>query len=123
MQNLSTNSGDGTSIYAIVITNGTTGERFDISLQSDGLGNQILSDRYYCGSDCGPGTQSYLISGLGTNYVTITMTFNPATNTVNYYVNGTLAIANDPPWTDTGYGAIVAFGGVDGNFQLVQLKS
>jgi PEP-CTERM motif len=63
----------------------------------------------------------YTISGLGTGYVTIEMVYKPTSQTVDYYVNGTLAISNSPGISETF--PSVLFGGVDGNFNLVSLTT
>jgi hypothetical protein len=84
MQNLSTGTGFGSGIYADVLANG----RFDIDLSSDGAGDQLLSNNgnYATGMVAQP---SYTIAGLGTNYATFQMVYNPTSHTADYYVNGT----------------------------------
>jgi len=109
MQDLATGTGSfGQGIYADILLNGT---RFDLDLTPSGS-DQILSDL-----DAHP----YTISGLGTGYATFTMVFDPTTHTVDDYVNGTLAISNS---AGTSEGSnFVLFGGVNGNFSLVQLAT
>jgi hypothetical protein len=122
MQNLSTGTGFGSGIYADVLANG----RFDIDLSSDGAGDQLLSNNgnYATGMVAQP---SYTIAGLGTNYATFQMVYNPTSHTADYYVNGTLALSNSSGLGSCVEcapqpGAVVLFGGVDGNFKLVSLQ-
>jgi hypothetical protein len=122
MQNLSTGTGFGSGIYADVLANG----RFDIDLSSDGAGDQLLSNNgnYASGMVAQP---SYTIAGLGTNYATFQMVYNPTSHTADYYVNGTLALSNSSGLGSCVEcapqpGAVVLFGGVDGNFKLVSLQ-
>jgi hypothetical protein len=67
------------------------------------------------------GAHPYTISGLGTSYATFTMVFDPTTHTVDDYVNGTLAISGSAGISEGSN--IVLFGGVNGNFNLVQLAT
>jgi hypothetical protein len=116
MQNLNTGTGSGAGIYADVLFAG--GFRYDIDLTSDGAGNQVLGTNPFGG----PGS-NYTIAGLGTNYATFVMAYDAATATADYYVNGSLAIANSPGFDYGWPTSIVIFGGVDGNFQLVSLTT
>jgi len=109
MQNLSTGSGFGSGIYADVLV---ANQRFDIDLSADGAGDQVLSDS---------GSSPYTIAGLGTDYATFKMVYSPTSHTVDYYVNGTLAISNSPGVSENF--PSVLFGGVDGNFSLVSLTT
>jgi len=109
IQNLSTGTGFGSGIYADVLV---AKQRFDIDLSSDGAGDQVLSDY---------GSSPYTITGLGTDYATFQMVYNPTSHTVDYYVNGTLAISNSPGVSENF--PSVLFGGVDGNFSLVSLTT
>jgi hypothetical protein len=109
IQNLSTGTGFGTGIYADVLV---ANQRFDIDLSSDGAGDQVLSDY---------GSSPYTITGLGTDYATIQMVYDPTSHTVDYYVNGTLAIS-DSPGVSENFPSVL-FGGVDGNFRLVSLTT
>lgn len=115
MQNLSTGVGNQTGIYSDVIIGD---QRYDIDLQSDGAGNQVLSTNAYTGSPM----QTYTIAGLGTNYATFVMTYDAATKQVDYYVNGGLAISDWPGFSEAS-APIVFFGGVAGNFQVVSLAT
>ena len=119
MQNLATETGAESGIYADVLLGL---QRYDIDLASDGSGNQVLYTDPFGGY---PGA-SYSIPGLGTNYATFKMVFDPTTQDVSYYVNGTLVISSwagfSNPFGDP-YPGLVLFGGVDGNFSLVSLTA
>jgi hypothetical protein len=109
MQDWATGTGTlGSGIYVDILINGT---RFDLDLSPDG-NDQVLSDL---------GAHPYTISGLGTSYATFTMVFDPTTHTVDDYVNGTLAISGSAGISEGSN--IVLFGGVNGNFNLVQLAT
>jgi hypothetical protein len=47
------------------------------------------------------------------------MKFDHLTDMVDYYVNGSLVLSNNPGFSEGG--GYVFFGGVDGNFNLVSL--
>jgi hypothetical protein len=105
--------GSGKGIYA-GLNIGYHG--YNIVLYADGRGGQVLND-------LGSEDNSYTIANLGKKYVTFQMVFNPSTRTVNYYVNGALAIANDPGVQQRGaaldFGAL---GPATGDFRLLKLE-
>jgi hypothetical protein len=114
MQNLSTGTGNQSGIYADIIIGD---QRYDIDLQSDGNGDQVLSTNPF-----GSPVQTYTIPGLGTDYATFKMVYDASTRTVDYFVDGTLTISDWSGFSE-GFIPIVFFGGVDGNFQLVSLST
>jgi hypothetical protein len=113
MRNLSTSTGPQSGIYADVIINS---HRYDIDLHSDGQGNEILSTNPF-----GPGID-YTIANLGANYALFKLSYDAGTQTVDYFVNNNLVISDSAGIIDF-YASTVLFGGVDGNFNLVQLQT
>jgi hypothetical protein len=111
--NLSAGTGIETGTYAGVILNDL---RFDLALNSDGTGDQVLTVDSFTGSP------SYTIAGLGTNPVTLELLYNKSTSTANVFVNGTEVISNYAGYSES-YSNIVLFGGVDGNFSHVELET
>jgi hypothetical protein len=59
---------------------------------------------------------------LGTGYATITMAYDAATMTVDYYVNGSLVISDYAGFAYA-QSPVVVFGGDNANFQLVSLAT
>jgi len=111
--NLSTDTGaTEAGSYAGVDVNGA---RFDLSLHSDGNGNQILS------LDDLTGAPDYTILGLGTNPVTLSLIYNNTTDTADAYVNGADVISGWAGYTEGFAG--VFFGGEDGDFSNVELET
>jgi hypothetical protein len=107
MRNLNTASGNGTGIYIVLLLNNVG---YDTDLQSDGMGYQVLTNLY------SGGTQQYTIPNLGTDYVTLEMVFNDVLDTVNDYVDGTLALSQVAGLSYLYPSSIFFFEGVDGNF-------
>jgi hypothetical protein len=106
---------DSYGSWVDLLLNGT---RFDIDLHSDGAGGQVLAV-----DSIGSGP-TYDIAGLGTGtnagYALIQLEYIAATNTANYYVNGARVIS-DYAGYGTPWASQLAFGGENGNFNLIQL--
>ncbi len=117
--NLSTNTlptypgaPDSCGSYASVSFNGI---RFDLGIRSDGLGNQILSLDPFTG---GP---QYIIKGLGTNPVTLSIVYNNGSHTADAYVNGAAVVfgyAGGSQYT----GSATFFGGENAIFTNFELS-
>jgi len=111
MSNLAAAYYDGA--YAIILLNGT---RFDLGLRSDGMGDQIVNLDYFQGY---PGSPNYTITGLGTNPVTLSLTYSNLTHTADIFVNGSEVISG---YAGISEGSnIIVFGGANGNFTNVEL--
>jgi hypothetical protein len=113
LRNLSTASGAGTGPWVTLMLSGV---RFDIGLESDGNGNQVLEAKY-------DGTSaSYTISGLGQNFALIQVAYDPVGKTADYYYNGTKVISGYAGASNWFYNGLV-FGADNGNFNLVELET
>ncbi len=117
--NLSTDTGGGAccgpDTFGSNVSVSLNGIRFDLDLHSDGLGNQILSVNPFAG------TPDYTIAGLGTNYVTLEVLYNNATQTGDIFVNGTQVISDYVGHTNYLDPVGVRFGGEDGDFSQIEL--
>jgi hypothetical protein len=119
MRDLSTsnaNTGYGPNSYGGGVSVGFDGLRYGIELHTDGQGDQVLAaDPFIAG-------ETYTIAGLGTNYVTIQLAYDAATQTADYYVNGTQVLSGISGFSNY-YAPWFSFSGQDMNFSLVELQS
>jgi hypothetical protein len=92
------------------------GVRFDIGLSSDGAGDQFLLTNLFAS------TPAYTITGLGQSYALVQLDYNATIGKADYYVNG-VKVLSGVAGTSTPWSPQLAFGGQNGNFNLVQLRT